>query len=377
MKTRKLLASVLAMVLVLSMGSVALADGAVKIGVIGPLTGPAAVYGTAVANAAKIAADEINALGGIQLEINAQDDEHDPEKGVNAFNTLLDSGAQMILGTVTTAPCIAVAAEAFDARVFMLTPSASSTKVIEGRDNVYQVCFTDPAQGTASAEYIFNHKLGQKVGIIYNNGSDYSVGIYQKFMEKAKELGLEVVAETTFSSEDNADFSVQVAACKDAGADVVFLPIYYTPASLILAQCKAVDYAPLFFGVDGMDGILSLEGFDKSLAEGVMLLTPFSADAEDERTKSFVAKYQELYKEVPNQFAADAYDGVYALYTAIQSAGITPETSVEDACEMLIAEFQKQEIAGLTGTMTWAATGEVTKTPTAAVIENGVYVGVK
>ena len=377
MKTRKLLASVLAMVLVLSMGSVALADGAVKIGVIGPLTGPAAVYGTAVANAAKIAADEINALGDVQLEINAQDDEHDPEKGVNAFNTLLDNGAQMILGTVTTAPCIAVAAEAFDARVFMLTPSASSTKVIEGRDNVYQVCFTDPAQGTASAEYIFNHKLGQKVGIIYNNGSDYSVGIYQKFMEKAKELGLEVVAETTFSSEDNADFSVQVAACKDAGADVVFLPIYYTPASLILAQCKAVDYAPLFFGVDGMDGILSLEGFDKSLAEGVMLLTPFSADAEDERTKSFVAKYQELHGEVPNQFAADAYDGIYALYTAIQSAGITPETSVEDACEMLIAEFQKQEIAGLTGTMTWAATGEVTKTPTAVVIENGVYVGVK
>lgn len=137
MKTRKLLASVLAMVLVLSMGSVALADGAVKIGVIGPLTGPAAVYGKAVANGAKIAADEINALGGIQLEINAQDDEHDPEKGVNAFNTLLDSGAQMILGTVTTAPCIAVAAEAFDARVFMLTPSASSTMVIEGRDNVY------------------------------------------------------------------------------------------------------------------------------------------------------------------------------------------------------------------------------------------------
>ena len=377
MKIRKLFAFVLALCCALSMFSVASAEDAIKIAVIGPMTGGAAVYGNAVAYGAQIAVDEINALGGIQLELDIQDDEHDPEKGVNAFNAVLDNGAQMILGTVTTAPCIAVAAEAFEERVFMLTPSASSTKVIEGRDNVYQVCFTDPAQGAASAQYIFEHKLGEKVGIIYNNGSDYSVGIYQTFVAKAAELGLQVVAETTFSSEDNADFSVQIAACKDAGADVVFLPIYYTPASLILSQAKAVEYSPLFFGVDGMDGILTLEGFDKSLAEGVMLLTPFSADAEDELTKNFVATYQAKHGEVPNQFAADAYDGVYALYTAIQNAGITPDTEYAEACELLIAELQKIEIAGLTGTMTWSATGEVSKTPTAVVIENGVYVGVK
>ena len=374
---KKFVAAVLAMVMALSCCAFASAEDAIKIGVIGPMTGGAAVYGNAVANGAQIAVDEINALGGIQLQLDVQDDEHDPEKGINAFNAVLDNGAQMILGTVTTAPCIAVAAEAYEERVFMLTPSASSTKVIEGRDNVYQVCFTDPAQGAASAQYIFDHKLGTKVGIIYNNGSDYSVGIYQTFIEKAKELGLEVVAEPTFSSEDNADFSVQIAACKDKGADVVFLPIYYTPASLILAQSKAVEYAPIFFGVDGMDGILTLEGFDKTLAEGVMLLTPFSADAEDDLTKNFVAKYQQAYGEIPNQFAADAYDGIYALYAAIQNTGITAETDYAEACELLIAEMQKIEIAGLTGTMTWAATGEVTKTPTAVVIENGVYVGVK
>ncbi len=374
---KKIVAAVLAMMMALSCFAFASAEDAIKIGVIGPMTGGAAVYGTAVANGAQIAVDEINALGGIQLALDVQDDEHDAEKGINAYNTVLDNGAQMILGTVTTAPCIAVAAEAYEERVFMLTPSASSTKVIEGKDNVYQVCFTDPAQGAASAQYIFDHKLGTKVGIIYNNGSDYSVGIYQTFIEKAKELNLEVVAETTFSSEDNADFSVQIAACKDNGADVVFLPIYYTPASLILAQAKSVEYAPIFFGVDGMDGILTLEGFDKTLAEGVMLLTPFSADAEDDLTKNFVAKYQQAYGEIPNQFAADAYDGVYALYQAIQNVGITAETDYAEACELLIAEMQKIEIAGLTGTMTWAATGEVTKTPTAVVIENGVYVGVK
>ena len=377
MKIRKMLAAALALTLALGMCASASAASLVTIGVIGPMTGPAAVYGTAVARAAQIAVDEINALGGRQFVLDVQDDENDPEKGVNAFNAILDNGGQMILGTVTTAPCIAVAAEAYDARVFMLTPSASSTKVIEGKDNMYQVCFTDPAQGAASAQYIADKALGTKIGVIYNNGSDYSVGIYQTFMAKAKELGLNVVAESTFSSEDNADFSVQVAAMKDAGADVVFLPIYYTPASLILKQAKSTDYAPTFFGVDGMDGILTLEGFDTSLAEGVLLLTPFSADAEDEKTKSFVAKYQELYGEVPNQFAADAYDGVYALYAACQNAGITADTTPEDACELLIEQFQQISVDGLTGSMTWAATGEVTKTPTAVVIENGVYVGVK
>ena len=374
---KKFFAAVLAMALAMSCFAFASAEGEIKIGVIGPTTGPAAVYGLAVERGAQIAVDEINALGGLQLALNPQDDENDAEKGINAYNDVMDWGAQMILGTVTTTPCIAVSADAYEERVFMLTPSASSTKVIEGKDNVYQVCFTDPAQGAASAQFIADHKLATKVGIIYNNASDYSVGIYQTFMQKAAELNLDVVAETTFSDDNNADFSVQIAECKNAGADLIFLPIYYTPASMILAQAKTAEYAPVFFGVDGMDGILTMEGFDKTLAEGVMLLTPFSADAEDDLTKNFVAKYQQAHNEVPNQFAADAYDGVYALYAAIQNAGITAETSYEEACELLIAEMQKIEVVGLTGTMTWAATGEVDKTPTAVVIENGVYVGVK
>ncbi len=374
MKFRKLVAAVLALAMAMSLCAFASAEDTIKIGMSGPLTGGAAVYGLAVERGAQIAVDEINALGGVQLELLAEDDENDAEKGINAFNTLLDKGAQMMLGTVTTTPCIAVSAEAYAERVFMLTPSASSTKVIEGKDNMYQVCFTDPAQGSASAQYIVDNALATKVGIIYNSGSDYSTGITQTFEEKAAELGLEVVAKQAFTSDDNSDFSVQVAAMKDAGAELVFLPIYYTPASMILKQAASVGYDPTFFGVDGMDGILSLEGFDTSLAEGVMLLTPFSADAEDEKTQKFVSTYQNLYGEVPNQFAADAYDGIYALYTAIQAAGITAETSYADACDLLIAAFQEITVDGLTGTMTWVATGEVTKTPMAVVIKDGVYV---
>ena len=375
-KMKKVLSVILTLALALGLALPAVAEDAIKIGVIGPLTGPAAIYGTAVANAAKIAADELNALGGMQIEIDAQDDEHDPEKAINAYNTVLDNGAKVIVGTVTSGPCAAVAALAYEERIFMLTPSASSTDVIADKDNVYQVCFTDPAQGAASAQYIAEHGLATKVAVIYNNGDVYSTGIYQTFEAKAAELGLEIVKVTTFTDE-TTDFSVQVTETKNAGAELVFLPIYYTPASMILTQADAMGYDPIFFGVDGMDGILTMEGFDTSLAEGVLLLTPFSADAQDEKTVNFVTKYVELYGDTPNQFAADAYDAVYAVYEAMVAGGITADTTPEEACEIMIAEMQKLTIEGLTGTMTWSATGEVSKTPTAVKIENGAYVGME
>ena len=348
---KTLVAMILAIVMVFSMASIAMAEDAIKIGLIGPMTGAAASYGTSVKQGAELAVQEINALGGIQLELNPQDDEHDAEKSVNAYNTLWDWGAQMIIGSVTTTPCLAVGAEAYNDRMFLLTPSASSTDVIKDKDNVYQLCFTDPAQGAASAQYIADKNLATKVAVIYNNADAYSTGIYQTFDAKAKELGLEVVSTTTFT-DDTTDFSVQVTTVKEAGAELVFLPIYYTPASMILQQANTMGYAPIFFGVDGMDGILNIEGFDTSLAEGVMLLTPFSADATDELTVNFVTAYKEAYDATPDQFAADGYDCVYTLYAAIQKAGITSETSPEEACDLLIATMQELEITGVTGTMT-------------------------
>jgi len=260
----------------------------IKLGGIGPLTGGAAVYGIAVANGAKIAVDEINALGGIQFELNFQDDEHDAEKSVNAYNVLKDWGMQILIGTVTTDPCIAVAAESFKDRIFTLTPSASSPEVVKGKDNTFQMCFSDPYQGIVSAQYIQEKKLGSKIAIIYNNSDAYSTGIYEKFISEAETRNLEVVSTTTFTKDTANDFSVQLQEAQNAGADLIFLPIYYEPSSLILAQAKAMNYEPKFFGVDGMDGILEMENFDTTLAEGVMLLTPFAADAQDERTASFV-----------------------------------------------------------------------------------------
>ena len=347
----------------------------IKLGGIGPLTGAAATYGIGVQNGAQIAVDEINALGGIQFEFNMQDDEHDPEKSVNAYNNLVDWGMQILVGSVTTNPCIAVAAESYEDRIFEITPSASSLDVIDGKDNVFQVCFTDPNQGTASAQYIADNALASKVAIIYKNDDAYSTGIYNKFVEEAGVKGLEIVYTGTFTTDTENDFSVQLSEAQKAGADLIFLPIYFTPASLILKQADAMGYAPKFFGVDGMDGILGIKGFDTSLAEGVYLLTPFSADATDDATVKFVTEYQKRHNEIPNQFAADAYDAVYTVYEAIQKAGVTADMSAEDICDALIPVMTEIEVSGLTGTMTWAETGEVSKAPMAVIIKDGVYVG--
>ena len=332
-----------------------------KIGGTSPLTGAAAIYGNAVKNGAQIAVDEINEAGGsVQFELKYEDDENDPEKAVSAYNALKDWGMQISLASVTTKPCEATSTEHFADRIFGLTPSASSTAITEGKDNVFQMCFADPNQGLASADYIADQKLGTKVAVIYRNDDVYSSGVYEKFKTEADVKGLEIVSATTFTDASANDFSVQLTEAKNAGADLLFLPIYKQPASLILKQAKDMGYEPT------------------SLAEGVMLLTPFNADATDEKTQSFVTKYKELYGDVPNQFAADAYDCVYAYKAALEASGATADMSAEELCDKMIEAFPTLTYDGLTGTgITWDSTGAVSKTPKGMVIKNGAYVGME
>ena len=357
----------------------AAADGSVfKIGGIGPTTGAAAIYGSAVMNAAQIAVDEINEAGGIngyQVEFKAEDDQSDAEKSVNAYNSLKDWGMQVLMGTVTTTPCIAVADKTAEDGMFEITPSASSTDVIEN-DNVFQACFTDPNLGTASAQYIGENKLATKVAVIYDSSDVYSSGIEATFVKEAANQGFEVVAEEAFTADSKTDFGTQLQKAKDAGADLLFLPIYYQEASIILKQADTMGYKPKFFGVDGMDGILTVENFDTKLAEDVMLLTPFAADAKDKAVQNFVKTYKEKYKDTPNQFAADSYDAVYALKAAIEESKATTDMSASDMCDALKGAMTKIKMQGLTGGkdgLTWNESGEVTKSPKAVIIKNGAY----
>ena len=347
----------------------------IKIGGIGPATGAAAVYGNAVKLGAEIAVEEINAKGGIQYEFKFEDDENDAEKSINAYNNLKDWGMQILMGTVTSTPCIAVAAETSADNMFQITPSGSAEDCI-ATDNAFCVCFSDPEQGTLSAEYISENNLATKIAIIYDSSDVYSSGIHDAFVAKAEELGLEIVCDEKFTSDSNKDFSAQVSKAQSSGADLLFLPIYYNEASLILTRADAVGYEPLVFGCDGLDGLVSVENFDTALAEGVMLMTPFTAAATDEMTTSFVAAYEEKSGgETPNQFAADAYDAIYAIDAAIQKAGVTADMSYSDICDALKTAITEIELDGLTGKgITWDASGAPTKTPAVYIIENGVYV---
>ncbi|SDG09293.1 ABC transporter substrate-binding protein [Marvinbryantia formatexigens DSM 14469] len=352
-------------------------EGTFKIGVIGPMTGDYAQYGTNVYNAAKIAIDEVNANGGFngyQVELlDAGDDQGDGEKAVNAYNDLLDKGMQMLCGTVTSGACIAVGAEAAES-TFLFTPSGSAVDCITAGSNEFRMCFTDPMQGSKSAQYISENGLATKIAILYDSSTDYNVGIHDAFVEAAPEYGLEIVADEAYTTDSNTDFSVQISKIKDSGAELLFLPNYYSDCALILQQAADAQLDVTFFGVDGMDGILSVENFDTSLAEGVMLLTPFSATAEDEATVNFVTAYGEANNgETPNQFAADAYDVIYAMQAAANDAGITPDMSNEDISAAMSASMLNIEIDGLTGAAKWTEDGECDKEPKAVVIKDGVY----
>lgn len=357
--------------------------GELVIGISGPLTGGAAQYGIAVKQAAELAAAEINAAGGINgvtLKVIAEDDEADSgDKAVNAYNNLVDSGMQVFLGTVTTGSGLAVIDQTSQDNMFQLTPSASGDAIIEAGDNCFQICFTDSNQGSRSAQYIAENNIATKVAVIYDSSDAYSTGIYNNFKAEAANRGLELVAEESFTKDSKTDFSAQVQACKTAGAELVFLPIYYTEASLILANANAIGFAPKFFGCDGLDGILGIEGFDTALAEGVMLLTPFAADSTDEATQKFVAAYKDKYNEIPSQFAADGYDGVYIIAKLIEEGNITADMSASEIGDIMKAAICADgfEFYGLTGAgsaLTWDASGAVSKDPAAVIIQNGAYV---
>ncbi len=350
-----------------------------KIGGIGPLTGDYATYGVSVKQGAEIAVKEINEAGGIngmQIELMFEDDATDAEAAKNAYNKLMDDGMDVSLGAVTSGACIAVAQEADKDGILMLTPSGSQVECCQ-YDNGFRICFTDPGQGAYAADFIADNKLASKVAIIYDKSLDYSVGIMETFLEAAEGTDLQIVAQEAYTDQSKTDFSVQLQAVKSSGAELLFLPIYAQEAAYILTQAADIDLDVIFFGVDGMDGVIEKIGADNiALTEGVMLLTPFAADDEAANVQAFVSAYKTAYNATPDQFAADGYDAIYTIKAAIEKAGIKA-TDEADFNERLIAAMTEIEVEGVTGTMTWTADGEPTKDASAVVITNGVYVAYK
>ena len=347
------------------------------IGASGPLTGNTASYGQAVQKGAQLAVDEINAAGGVNgitLKLDFQDDENNAQKANNAYNIVKDNGAKVFMGTVTSGPCVSVVELSHEDNMFMITPSGTAVDCIK-YDNAFRVCFNDPMQGTASAEYIATKQLGSKIGIIYDSSDVYSSGIFQAFKAEAANRGLEIVSEQAFTSSNNTDFSVALQKIKESNADLVFLPIYYKEASSILQQARDVGLSVKWFGCDGLDGVIGQLQDDAALAEGVMLLTPYAADSKEEKSAKFTQAYKDKYNgETPIQFAADAYDAIYAIKAAIEKAGIEDVSmSISDLCDQLKVAMTEITLEGVTGTITWSADGEPSKEPKGMVIQNGGY----
>lgn len=340
----------------------------VVIGGIGPLTGSNASYGISVQQGGQLAVDEINAAGGIngmQIRYLFEDDESDAEKAISAYNKLMDDGMQVLMGTVTSDPCIAVTDESSRDGILQITPSGSAEACTQ-YDNCFRICFTDPLQGRSMANYMYEEGL-RKVAIIYDVASDYSSGIYEAFVDEFEALGGEIVAAESFTSGD-VDFKTQLTKIKATDAEALFLPIYYTEVAYIANQAVNVGLELPYYGCDGWDGVINqLEG-DTTNIEGAIYLTPFVANSEDEIVQNFVANYREAFGAEPDQFAADAYDAIYTIKAAIEQAG-----SMDN--DAIIAAMTEITVSGVTGEMTFSEDGEPNKAARVAVIQDGQYVG--
>ena len=344
----------------------------VRLGLIGPMTGDNANYGTSTRDGAQIAVDEINEAGGVNgytFVLDTQDSQGDPDSAVSAYGKLMDSGMNVSLGCVLSGEAQSVITAAVEDGILIVTPTSSAVACIEGNPNAFRVCFNDAAQGTASADYIADNNLGTKIAVFYQSDIDYSAGLYETFQAEAANRGLEIVEEQTFTAGSNTDFSTQINAIRDSGCDLVFLPIYAAEAATFLTQAAGKLDGITFFGCDGMDGIQTKVS-DTSLIEGLMMLTPFAADAEDAATQSFVEKYVPVHGTEPDQFAADGYDAVYIVKAAMEQCGKTPADA--DFNEAMVAAMYEITVDGLTGTMTWDENNEPNKPAKAMVFHDGV-----
>lgn len=349
-------------------------SSSVLLGLIGPMTGDYANYGTSVRNGAQIAVNEINAAGGVNgytFTLSAQDSQGDPDSAVSAYGKLMDDGMDVSIGCVLSGEAQSVITTARDDDLLIVTPSSSAKACIEGNEKAFRVCFNDPAQGAASADYIADNNLATKVAVFYQSDIDYSDGLYETFKAQAEVRGLEIVEEQTFTLDSNTDFSTQINAIKASGCELVFLPIYAAEASTFLDQAQGKLDGMVYFGCDGLDGIQTKVS-DLSMIEGLMMLTPFAADATDEKTQAFVAKYGELHNTIPDQFAADGYDAVYIVKAVMEATGKTPADA--DFSAALVEAMYTVSVDGLTGTMTWDESREPNKAAKAMVFKDGVAV---
>ena len=293
------------------------------------------------------------------------------EQGINIHPHLGELAAEqdlsLSLGAVLSGETASVVAAAKADDMFIMETTGSADKCIDGNDKAFRICFYDSYQGTAAADYLKDKALATEVGVFYQSDNDYSAGLYNAFAAQCQKVGVTIKETQTFTTATNTDFSTQVNALVASGVKVVFIPIYAEEASTFLTQAKGKFGSDVyFFGADGLDGILGKVSQDVTIADNVLMMTPFAADSAEPKVQAFVKAYQEAYNATPDQFAADGYDAVYAVNAAIEAAkGSTSGTD-------LAAVMTSLTVEGVTGTMTWSADGNTNKAASAILYKNGV-----
>ncbi len=357
--------------------------GEIVVGILAPLTGAVAEYGNAVANGALMYIEEINAAGGVngkQIKVEKYDEEGDPVKAVTGYNALVDAGVTAIIGDVTTGPTVAVVAESQADNMPMITASATAASVTcqldaEGNvtavyENMFRSCFIDPFQGGKMATFASKELKAAKAAVLYNIGSDYSIGLSESFQKMAAELGMEVVAVESYA-DGAVDFQSQLTNIAAATPDVLFIPDYYSTIALVATQAASAGVTATMLGADGWDTVLDVVT-DASLLEGAYYCSGYSTQDTSEAVQSFVANYEAKYGSTPNMFAAQAYDAAMILLTAVEKAEAAGEAHGSDAYKQAIIDaMNATDMDCVTGHVTYDEYNDPEKTAAIINISGG------
>ncbi|WP_291255812.1 ABC transporter substrate-binding protein [Fusobacterium sp.] len=345
-------------------------NSSIKIGGMGPLTGSAAIYGTSIENGAKLAFDEINSNGGVlgkKLEYISLDEKADPIEAVNAYNKLIDSGVSAIIGSVTSKSTLAVAEIASQDGIPMITPTATQIDITKEGSSVFRTCFTDPYQGSVLAKFSKDKLNAKTAAILVNTSSDYSDGITKAFITQANKEGITIVAKEGYSENDK-DFKAQLTKIKGENPDVLMIPEYYEQSALIATQAREVGIKSTFIGPDGWDGIIkALDPSAYTTVDNSYFTNHYSSEDQNERLQAFLTKYRDTYKEEPTAFSALAYDTVYVLKSAIESANSVDKNELVEA-------IKKTDLDGITGHLTFDKNNNPVKAVTLIKVKDGKYI---
>ncbi|MCC6793109.1 MAG: ABC transporter substrate-binding protein [Thermomicrobiales bacterium] len=358
MKSRIWSSIALIAVLLVGFGAAPLAraqEGPIKIAVAGSYTGDYSIYGQTEFRGAELAAEEINAAGGVlgrQIELVQMDDKAQPQEAASvAQKAAADPSISAVIGHIFSSTSLAAGPIYQRAQLPAIAVLASNPKVPDVGDYIFRINIDDKVVGAEMAKYTVE-KMGKKRIAVILDQTDYTQGVYDSFAAKAKELGAEIVSEQKFVGQQDKDFSVQLTSIRDANPDVIFIDAYHTEGALITQQARnlGIEADLILPDSSATPDYINLAG---DSAEGVIAFAYFDRSIDDPKIQELVKKYEEKYGEPIFTTVPFAYDAMYVLAEAIKEAGSADRTAIRDALDQKINDYP-----GVTGPISFDERGD-------------------